>query len=164
MASDQHADAPLPDPPQQSTLPVGRMPSWLDTSVQYAWRGLVLLVGGAVLIAAMTRLYLVTLPVIIAMILSTLCDPPARLLERAGWPPLAAAALVVVGGVGSFFGLIALLAPAFVRQIQELGPTVAEGFDQLLVWVEEGPIGYDRQEIEELLSSTLDVISGSFGE
>jgi hypothetical protein len=100
---------------------------------------------GGLLIGAMTRLYLVTLPVIIALILSTLCVPPARRLERAGWPRLAAAVVVVVGGVGSFFGLLALLTPAFVRQIQELGPTVAEGFEQLLVWLEEGPIGYDRR-------------------
>src|SRR6056297_6870 len=164
MASDQHDDQRLPDPPPQGPLPLGRMPSWLDTSVQYTWRGLVLLVGGAVLIAAMTRLYLVTLPVIIALILSTLCVPPARRLERAGWPRLAAAALVVIGGVGSFFGVIALLTPAFVRQIQELGPTVAEGFDQLLVWLEDGPIGYDREQLDELLQSSLDAISGSFGE
>ncbi|GEM_PF-56161 len=140
-----------------------RVPLWLDTSVQYTWRGIVLLAGLALLIVAMTRLYLVTLPVIIALILSTLCVPPARRLERTGWPKLAAAGLVVVGGAGSFFGLIALLTPAFVSQIQELGPTVAEGFDQLVVWLEEGPIGYDRQQLDELLATAVDAISGAAG-
>ena len=140
-----------------------RIPTWLDTSVQYTWRGIVLLAGLALLIVAMTRLYLVTLPVIIALILSTLCVPPARRLERAGWPKLAAAGLVVVGGAGSFFGLIALLTPAFVSQIQELGPTVAEGFNQLLLWLEEGPIGYDREQLDELLATAVDAISGAAG-
>ncbi|TVR17524.1 MAG: AI-2E family transporter [Nitriliruptor sp.] len=140
-----------------------RVPTWLDTSVQYTWRGIVLLAGLALLIVAMTRLYLVTLPVIIALILSTLCVPPARRLERAGWPKIAAAGLVVVGGVGSFFGIITLMTPAFVSQIQELGPTVAEGFNQLVLWLEEGPIGYDREQLDELLATAVDAVSGAAG-
>ncbi len=140
-----------------------RVPTWLDTAVQYTWRGIVLLAGLAVLIVAMTRLYLVTLPVIIALILSTLCVPPARRLERAGWPRIAAAGLVVVGGVGSFFGIIALMTPAFVSQIQELGPTVAEGFNQLVLWLQEGPIGYDREQLDELLATVMDTVSGAAG-
>lgn len=140
-----------------------RVPAWLDTSVQYTWRALVLLVGAAALIVAMTRLYLVSLPIIVALILSTLCVPPARRLERAGWPRLAAASVVVVGGVGSFVGIIALMTPAFVAQVQDLGPTVAEGFDQLLVWLEEGPIGYDRQQLEELVDTAMGALSGAAG-
>ncbi len=140
-----------------------RVPAWLDTSVQYTWRGLVLLVGVAVAIFVLTQLYLVTLPVIIALILATLCVPPARKLERRGLPRLAAAALVVVGGVGTFFGILAALTPAFVNQIQELGPTVAEGFDQLLLWLEEGPIGYDREQLDELLATAMDSLEGAAG-
>ncbi len=140
-----------------------RVPAWLDTTVQYTWRALVLLIGAAVLIVALTRLYLVSLPIIIALILSTLCVPPARRLERAGWPRLAAAGVVVVGGVGSFFGVIGLMTPAFVAQIQDLGPTVAEGFDQLLLWLEEGPIGYDRQQLDQLLDTVMASLSGAVG-
>jgi putative heme transporter len=163
MASDDNDGSGSREPSSSTAEPEALVPIWLDTSVQYTWRAIVLLAGGGLLVAAMTRLYLVTLPIIIALILSTLLVPPARRLERAGWPRLAAAALVVVGGAGSFFGLLALLTPAFVRQIQELGPTVAVGFEQLLVWLEEGPIGYDRQQLDELLESAMDAVSGSAG-
>jgi putative heme transporter len=174
-AADGRADTPQEEAEETSTgagnaeVAAGRtdgeqrIPTWLDTAVQYTWRGIVLLAGLALLIVAMTRLYLVTLPVIIALILSTLSVPPARRLERAGWPKLAAAALVVVGGVGSFFGIIALMTPAFVSQIQDLGPTVADGFDQLLVWLEDGPIGYDREQLDELLETLVDAVSGAAG-
>jgi putative heme transporter len=140
-----------------------RVPAWLDTTVQYTWRGLILLLGATVAVLALTRLYLVSLPIVVALILSTLCVPPARRLERAGWPRLAAASLVVVGGVGSFFGIIALMTPAFVAQIQDLGPTVVEGFDQLLLWLEEGPIGYDRQQLDELLDTVTASLSDAAG-
>ena len=161
-------DAPGSTVEETAPVPVARakdqrVPAWLDTSVQYTWRAIVLLVGAAVAIYAMTRLYLVTLPVIIALILSTLCVPPARKLERRGVPRLAAAALVVVGGVGTFFGILAALTPAFVNQIQQLGPTVVEGFEQLLVWLEEGPIGYDREQLDQLLETAMASLEGAAG-
>ena len=166
--SRSHGDEDRDAAGDRDLLPVARaeaqrVPAWLDTSVQYTWRGLVLLAGGSVALFVMTRLYLVTLPVIIALILATLCVPPARKLERRGVPRLAAAALVVVGGVGTFFGILAALTPAFVNQIQELGPTVAEGFDQLLLWLEEGPIGYDREQLDELLATAMASLEGAVG-
>jgi predicted PurR-regulated permease PerM len=140
-----------------------RVPSWLDTSVQYAWRGLVLVLALSGLVYIMVRLYLVSLPIIVALILATLCVPPARRLERRGWPRLAAASLVVIGGIGSFVGLLALMAPAFFTQLQELGPTVIDGLDALLTWLEEGPIGYDREQIEALVAQAMDALEGQAG-
>jgi putative heme transporter len=140
-----------------------RVPAWLDTSVQYTWRGIVLVVGVAFAIYALTRLYLVTLPVILALILSTLFVPPARRLERRGLPRLAAASIVVVGGIGTFAGMIALLTPAFISQAQELGPTVLAATDTVLTWLEEGPIGYDRAQVEEFTRNALDSIEGAAG-
>jgi putative heme transporter len=140
-----------------------RVPAWLDTATQYTWRALVLILGVSGLIYVMVRLYLVSLPIVLAMILATLCVPPARKLERRGWPRLAAASLVVIGGLGSFLGLLALMAPAFVSQLQELGPTVLDGIDFVLTWLEEGPIGYDREQVEQLFTQVMDSLEGSAG-
>ena len=141
-----------------------RVPAWLDTTVQYTWRGLVLIVGLAAAVFVLTRLYLVTLPVIIALILATLAVPPARKLEKLKFPRLAAAVVVVLGGVGSMIGLIALLTPPFVTQVQQLVPTVAQGIDTALVWLEEGPIGYDRSELEDLFEQGMEMLEGQAAE
>jgi putative heme transporter len=140
-----------------------RVPAWLDTATQYTWRSLVLILGVSGFIYVMVRLYLVSLPIILAMILATLCVPPARKLERRGWPRLGAASLVVIGGLGSFLGLLALMAPAFFTQLQELGPTVVDGIDFVLTWLEEGPIGYDRDQVEQLFRQVMDSLEGSAG-
>ncbi|MFP4634717.1 MAG: AI-2E family transporter [Nitriliruptoraceae bacterium] len=141
-----------------------RVPEWLDTSTQYAWRGLLLVIALTVALYVLTRLYLVTLPIIIAMILATLCVPPARKLERRGVPRLLAATIVVLGGIGSLIGLIALMTPAFVSQVQQLAPTVAEGVETTLDWLEEGPIGYDRSQLEDLFSQGMEALEGSAGD
>ncbi len=138
-----------------------RVPEWLDTATQYTWRGLLLIVGLAAVLWVLTRLYLVTLPVIIALILATLCVPPARKLERRGVPRLLAAVIVVLGGIGSLIGILALMAPAFINQIQQLVPTVVEGVETTLVWIEEGPIGYDREQLEDFAQQGMDALEDS---
>ncbi|MEX2550152.1 MAG: AI-2E family transporter [Nitriliruptoraceae bacterium] len=140
-----------------------QIPAWLDTWVQYTWRTLVLLAGLATALYVLSRIYLVSLPVIIALILSTLCVPPARRLERRGFPRLAAALVVVLGGIGSVAAIIALLTPSFISQLQDLGPTTQEGVDQLLLWLEEGPLGYDRQQLEDLWRTAMNSLEGAAG-
>ncbi len=158
-------EVPAPQAPRRGReQPSGaQVPAWLDTWVQYTWRTLILLAGLAIALYVLSRIYLVSLPVIIALILSTLCVPPARRLERRGFPRLAAALLVVLGGIGSLAAIIALLTPSFITQLQDLGPTIQEGFDHLLVWLEEGPLGYDRQQLEELFRTAMDSLEGATG-
>jgi len=161
---------PLEDPGARSHEPAGHggapgpgathrpgitVPVWLDTSAQLAWRLLVVLVAVAGLVLLLTRLYLVSLPVILALVLATITVPPARRLERRGLPRLLAALIVVVGGTVAFLGGIVLLVPAFTRQVAALGPTIGEAFERMLQWLDEGPLSLDRGEIERIVSDAL---------
>lgn len=137
---------------------------WFDAAAQYAWRGLVLLAALTAVIFVVTRLYLVTLPVILALIFATLCVPPARWLERRGVPRILAATVVVIGGLGGVISGIIALIPPLVTQIQELIATVTEGIESVFIWLEEGPIGYDRAQVQELIEQGLATLETSVGE
>jgi len=157
----------VPDPTHNREVPDGRPVrslGWFDTTAQYAWRGLVLLAALTAVIYVATQLYLVTLPIILALILATLCVPPARRLERLGVPRILAAAIVVIGGIGSVIGGIIALIPPFVTQIQELIATVSEGAESVLIWLEEGPIGYNRDQVQELIEQGLATLESSAGD
>jgi predicted PurR-regulated permease PerM len=145
--------AAAPEPPAASSVPI---PVWLDTSAQFAWRLLIVLVGVAGLVLLLTRLYLVSLPIILALVLATIAVPPARRLQRRGVPALVAALTVVVGGAVAFLGGIVLLVPAFTRQVADLGPTITTAFERVLDWLDTGPFGLDRAEIERLVTDALD--------
>jgi predicted PurR-regulated permease PerM len=145
---------PAPEERPGLTIPV-----WLETLAQFSWRLLVVLVGVAGLVFLFTRLYLVSLPIILALILATIAVPPARRLERRGVPGLLAALIVVVGGTVVFLGGIVLLVPAFTRQVAALGPTVREAFERVLEWLDEGPLGLDRAEIETLATDAIANVS-----
>ena len=141
-----------------------RVPQWLETATQLTWRALVLLAGLTALVLLVTRLYLVSLPVVIALILATIAVPPARRLERRGLPRLAAATIVVAGGGGLLVGGIGLIVPAFTRQVAELGPTITGAFEQLLVWLEASPLGLDRTQLDGLLEDALGNVGAVSGE
>jgi putative heme transporter len=132
-----------------------RIPAWLDTLAQVTWRLLVILAGAAGLVMLTTRLYLVSLPIVLALILATVAVPPARRLERRGVPRLLAALLVVIGGTVAFIGGLVALVPAFTRQVTALGPTLLEGFDRVLAWLEASPLAIDRDELQLLISDAL---------
>ena len=158
---DRAAPSAQGDRDDQDPATTDRVPSvplWLDTLAQFSWRMLVVLVGVAGLILLFTRLYLVSLPIILALVLATIAVPPARRLERRGAPRLLAALTVVVGGTVVFLGGLILLIPAFTRQVADLGPTVGEAFQRVLDWLDEGPLGLDRGEIETLVTDALDNI------
>ena len=131
-----------------------RVPSWLATTTAWTWRTLILIVGFAALLTVLVRLYLVTLPVVVALILATLCVPPARWLEGRGFPRAAAAGIVVVGGLVAFAGLIAALTPAFIEQVQELRPTVAAAIDQVFAFLDT-QFGWDREEIVDVINQGM---------
>jgi putative heme transporter len=148
--------------PSRSTPDISRVPSWLATAAAWTWRLLVVLVGFGVLLTVATRLALVTIPIIVALVLSTFCVPPARWLESKGVPRGLAAALVVIGGLGAFGGIIALLAPAFVEEVQELGPTVQAGLQDLFAFTER-TFGYDEAAIQDLIADGFEQLQGQGG-
>jgi putative heme transporter len=153
-----------PDADEAVTSELARVPSWLATSAAWAWRLLALLAASSVVLWLLIRLYLVSLPVIIALILATLCVPPARALEARGLHRTASAAIVVIGGMIALGGLFAALTPAFIAQVQELRPTVIDAIDQLFVFLETGPLGWDREEVMGFFEQGLQAAQERGGE
>ena len=135
------------------------VPLALRRTAGWSWR--LLVIGAAIyaLLVLLARLSVVVLPLFIAVVLATLCLPPARWLRRRGVPDGAAAAIVVVGGLTVIVALLAALAPGFVEQISELRPTVEAGIDSLLAELES--LGYDRERLSELLDQARGQLSSS---
>jgi putative heme transporter len=156
------ATAPGIDP-RRATREIERVPSWLATLSAWMWRAIVVIAGSALLLAAAMRLGLVTIPIIVALILSTFLVPPARWLESKGLPRAPAALIVVLGGIGLFVGVFALLAPAFVEEVQELGPTVTEGLEDLFAFTDR-TFGYDQEAVLDLVNQGMQQLQGQTGQ
>ncbi len=151
-------------PRRPVTSDADRVPSWLAKSAAWGWRLLILLVVSGAVVATLTRLSLVVLPVVLAIILATLGVPPARRLEARGFPRALAAGTVVLGGIAIIGGTIAALTPAFSTQFDALQPTLAAAFERIFEVVEASPLDYDRDDLAELLNQIGARLGGGNGE
>ncbi len=142
---------------------IARVPSWLATAAAWSWRLLLLLAASTIILMVMVRLYLVTLPVIIALILATLCVGPARFLERIGVPRLIAAFVVVLGGVGAVVGVFVVIAPQFIDEARELGPTITDAVETLFGFLEEN-FGWDREEVMGVIDDGIQTLTEQSGQ
>jgi putative heme transporter len=143
---------------------VDRVPLVLRTAGGIAWRVLAIIAVIAVLIYLAVQLAVVVVPLILALILSTLAAPVVRRLERIGVPSALASLLVVVGGVLALLGGLVALVPLFIAQAAELGPTALEGLDSVLAWLEDGPLGIDRAQLEEWWSEAFAAVQAQAGQ
>lgn len=144
--------------------PASAVPDWLQAAAQLAWRALVVVAVTVLAVWVLARLALVTLPLFVATVLATLCVPIARRLERRGLRPGVAAGIVVLGGLAAIAGIIAALAPTFGDQITQLRPTLQTATQQVLGWLQRGPLGWDRADIDRLMAQFGDQVQGSSGE
>jgi predicted PurR-regulated permease PerM len=143
-----------------ASLRIGsELPLWLRLGADWSWRLIIIGLGVLVFAWALSQLFLVTMPIVLAIVLATILIPPAEYLESKGLPPAAAGLTVVFGSLTILGGILAALAPSFISQLQDLAPTLADGRDAVLNWLETGPLGLDAAAVDDILVSLRD----SFG-
>jgi putative heme transporter len=119
-----------------------------------------IVVGGVVLVAlGASRLMLVVLPVIVALLLTTLLCPLARALEGRGWRPAPAAFVTVLLAVLVFAGLWALIIPGVVSQSDDLVASVQEGAGKAAGVLE--PLGVGRADVDEAIDKGLSSVQAN---
>lgn len=141
----------------------GPVPTWFDRLAAVAWRFLVVVAAAAVLLFVLARLSLVVIPVLVAVILTTVFVPVSRWLEDRGIPRGAASAIVVVGGVVLVTATSVLLITQFVAAAGELGQTLEQGRESLLDFLGREPLALDPGEVQDLLGRGAEQLRANVG-
>ena len=121
-----------------------------------AWRFLVVVAAAYVVVWLLVKIRLVVIPVIIALLISTLLVPLAARLRQRGVPRLVAAWAVILASLLLLTGVIAVLAPQVSDQIGELGQSVRRGFEQVLAWLVDGPLNLTRAQLDRYVDRAID--------
>ncbi|MBK8461760.1 MAG: AI-2E family transporter [Nigerium sp.] len=136
------------------------VPRGLSVAAGYAWRVMVLVVFAAALLWGFGYFSAVTIPVVIAILLTAMLTPIKRMLVSAGMPPMGAAALsvllmiVFVGGILTFVG----------SQVAQEGPQLIEmfssGIQGLMAWLRELPYAINQSALDSWVQQGLDWLRG----
>lgn len=145
--------------------PTPGRPRGLVTVSDLSWRLLVVVLAIALIGFVLWEIRLVVLPLIIAVLLSTLLHPLAQRLRRRGVPNLPASVLVFLGGVGLLAGAVYLVVPSVIDELTDLVTSVQAGIGELGDLL-ESPLGLSQvdaqqtvREAEGRLADSLDAIA-----
>lgn len=167
---------PAADPPPDVTgsdLLPGRVPSpphddpvprWLRYGAAIAWRVLAIVAAVAITVYALAYLRVVVLPVIIAILLSTVLRPPTRWLARRHFSDGLAAATVMVVAIVLLASAVALAGAAVARQFSDLADSVQDGAREAGDALAQPPFNLSKADIREKIDESVDKLSESSSE
>ena len=135
-----------------------RAPRLLVAASEISWRVIVCLAAVSIVVWALTRVGFAVIPVVIALLLSTLFVPPARWLQRRGVPRALATTIVFLGGILLLSGLIALVASGVANEADSLSKQVSGGANELGKYIADLPFGLDEREVQRQIDSIDDRI------
>lgn len=139
--------------------PVTSVPNSLERAASWAWR--LLVVGLAVVLAALAlyELRVVTVPMFVALLISTLLTPPARWLQTRGLGAGLATGITFAGFIAIIAFVIYLLIGPLFSQFQDMGPQISKSLDNIQNWLKTGPLQLTDNEISDYIAKARQSIS-----
>ncbi|MEJ5915648.1 AI-2E family transporter [Pseudokineococcus sp. 1T1Z-3] len=151
----------------------GRLEQAATAVALWVLRVLVIVVGIVALLWVVQQLWVIVLPVILALILSTILWPGVKVMRRV-MPAALAAAIALLAFLGAIVGLFALIIPRVISQAAGLQDQVVGGFETVQQTItdatENGLLGVEGDQITqwidqgvERIQSSAEDIAGSLG-
>lgn len=154
----QPAGLPEREPPQL------RVPFFLAAAAAWSWRILVAGAGLALAAYVVVQLYVVVVPVVLALFFAAVLEPLAARLRRRGWRPSLAAGAVFVATLIVLGLLVTWIATAVAGQFEDVGQEVDQGVEEVKEWLQRDPLNLSPERIEQLQDDLIKGIQpGSAG-
>lgn len=155
-----------PSPPQGSTVEVGtsnfsrgEVPYGVDLAAAWAWRFIVIVIAGLMVLWTLRYFSLVVLPIFIALFLAALLHPLVDLLERVGIRRKLGALIVVVVTIALIALLIFFVSAQISAGINNLSGQVVDGLEEIRKWLRTGPLHVSDSQINNFIQQAQQLIS-----
>ncbi len=100
------------------------------------------------------------LPVILALIVSTILWPVTARLRAWKFPPALAVLTTILGFFLIMGGIIATIAPSVARQSRDLVDQGAEGVQQILDWIAGPPLNIENEQLNHFIDTATEWVQG----
>lgn len=130
----------------------------------WALRFIILAVAGFILWKGLGKVWTGLLPILLAILVSTVLWPPVKWLRSKKWPATLAVTTVLLASIGVIVGTFTAMAPSIASQSKELVDKASEGLNRLEVWLQGPPfnikIDQMTQWIDKLMAKAQEQASG----
>lgn len=114
----------------------------------WSWRLLAIAAMVAALLWLMWQLRVIVVPVALSVMLTALLLPAVDRLDLRGVPRGLAVALVLLGGLAVFGGIMTFVVSQFISGLPGLVEQVTRSIDNATQWLIEGPLRLSREQID----------------
>jgi len=127
-----------------------KVPLLLAGAAAWSWRLLLVGAAGTMIAFVLIQLYVVVVPVILALFLAAALEPLVARLRRHGWPPALAAAVVFFGTLAVLGLLFAWIGTQVAEELSDVGDRVDEGLDEVRQWLQGDPFNLSPERLSQL--------------
>lgn len=121
-------------------------------SARWSLRLILVAAGAALLWVLIGQLWSIVLPVLLAVILASILWPPTEWLRNHRFPPAAAAATVLLGGVVLLAGVITLISTSVSGSIDQIATSATTGIQSIQDWLRGPPINLGQGQLDSYLA------------
>lgn len=138
---------------------IGDGVAWLS---RWTLRWLVVLIGAVAVGWVVARAWSILLPVLLALILTTVLDPPARWLERrARLPPVVAALSVILAALAGVVVTIVFIAPSVGSQMVEIADSASDGLSTIEQRIQDSRLDVTEKQVDAVVDAAQDRLQNS---
>ncbi len=128
------------------------LPAPMRTAVAWSVGFLVVAAAAAVAVTLIVWLHKITVPVMVAIVLSALLVPLSRWLQRHGWPKWAAVTVAELGAIAVAAGLITLAVWQIRAGLPRVLQALSERVDQFTAWLHGAPFNLTDTDLSGLIA------------
>ena len=134
-------------------------PLWFDRLGGIAWRGVVIIAAGAILVAGVIALSAVILPVVLGLLFTCVLGPVAQWLVKRGLPPAGAAGLAVLALLVALIAVVWLTIDVVIDQWSEIEALIEVGRTTLADAVDDAGVSAETSEdVQQAASNAVGTI------
>ncbi|OMH23906.1 AI-2E family transporter [Tersicoccus phoenicis] len=149
-------ETPTAPPPDPSFQPAGdEVPYALRIGAAWSWRLVMIVLVAWGLFYVVAFFSVLIIPLMIAALLAGLLSPLVRALHRNRVPKGLAVAIVEIGFIVVVAGALTLVGRQIVSGISALWGQARAGYEQLMGWLQSGPLQLSTAEIDRYLQQVV---------
>jgi predicted PurR-regulated permease PerM len=134
------------------------VPWGLDLAAAWAWRLIIIAAAGYGVFWVLGYFSVITLPLVIALLITALVSPAVNAMSRAGVPRGLASILMVLGGLAAIALLLTFAGQQVATGAEDLADSTVRGLGKIREWLQDGPLNASDSQIEDYIQTAQDAI------
>jgi len=131
------------------------LPGWYRTAAAGSWRFLAIAGAIVAVVYALVHLRIVVLPIIVALLVSTLLLPVVRWLKGRGAPDALAASAAMLAAVVLVAVVVTAVAPSVADQFDQLRPQAEDGLRKASDVLAQPPFNVSQSELDQAVDDGI---------